>query len=1329
MTVSLIRNAESHTGTTGSVSEASYTFALGQAGDSPKGVLVFAMSYGAADLSTAVTYGGTSLSRVTGGMAADTATEQGRVAAWFLGSSVPSGAQNVVVTRSNNANPSYSVAFLLGGAADLTNAVTPVLQQENAAGAAQTIDPGTTTSIVLAGLYTGSATAPGASTSMTLAQTLSGTYAYAFGAAYETTPTTGSRSRGCTSGNDDLAHVILAISEVQTAELAFGSEAKSAVVTAGTKTAGGVTYELALASESKSAVVAGGSVTHAVWELDIASESKSAVVVAGSVTEAGGTTHDLALTSEAKSAVAVAGSNGAYVIAFIDDLHCSSGNETANNAVRAIVDAINPDALAVGGDVANAVSGDYTAATYGYGDTWGTYLNDVAYAEPGNHDFIAGISSFDSCFSSSPGGTLATDQGHRYYVKEVVVGATTWRLYYLEIAGNSTSAMRTWLAADLAAHPGQPVLAMAHYPRFSCCADSGYTTADMATHVAATFQILWDARADIMLSGHIHIYARWPKMDPDGYADSSGIRCIGGPGTQGSGKRYGAGGLPASGVAPTSYNDNATENNRIGYVKVTLQAGQYKWAYYVTPTTGGSTLTDSGTETLNVSGSRTWGLALASEAKSAVEVTGGKAGGGTPAAYVGATSNTSAVDTPSSGPMGLSASATGRASGDLLIVEVTESSTSRYFSAVTGWTCQGGSIGSAPVVSGNHGGWLFTRVADGTSADDFDASLSGTTNWAAAMVALHGQLDAVGTPHVDHPTAPTGGGTTSSEATHDISVTTSVNDCVVAVFCGIDSSAARSFTSWDGLTERLDFGVASAGYIYLGAATGSEASAGAKTYTVTPSSTEWGIGWAVSIKGIAGTTYELALTSEAKSAVVVTGSVVEAGVIHELALQSESKSATVVTGSVQHAVLEMALSSEATSAVTVAGSVVHQTLELALSSEALSAVVVVGQVAESGVTHELALTSESKSAIAVAGSLTHAVWEMALSSEAVSAVTVAGSVQHVTHELALTSEAKSAVTVAGGVVHQTLELALASEAKSAVTAAGSVTHATWELALTSEAKSAVAVVGQEAGLHELALTSEAKSAVAVAGAVTHATWELALASEAVSAINVTGQKQGAQTHELALASEAKSAITAAGTVAHAVWELALASEAVSNITVAGTAAHVTYELAFASESVSSVVVAGSAAHQTLEMSLTSEAKSAVVVTGTRSHAVWELELSSEAVSNTTVAGTVVHVTWDLALASEAKSSITVVGQKNGVFTQELELASEALSRVVVTGTRGIAKDIVFSVGSPTSAWTLRGPTSGWEAAAPESAWRPSIIEQGNWEVREPESGWPMKKPR
>lgn len=217
MTVSLIRTVESHTGTTGSTSAASYTWAVGQAGDTPRGIVVFTMQgVSATEKALQVTYGGVPLHKVPSASAADSATEPGRVTAWILGASVPQGAQSVVVTRTNDTTPCYAVAFLLGGSYDLETKGTPVLQEGDGTVAPVSIAPGAATSIVLAAAYSGDNTpAPVGNADMTVAHTLLGTYAYSFGSAYETTPTTGTRTRGCTqSTSDDRAHVVLAVGEV-----------------------------------------------------------------------------------------------------------------------------------------------------------------------------------------------------------------------------------------------------------------------------------------------------------------------------------------------------------------------------------------------------------------------------------------------------------------------------------------------------------------------------------------------------------------------------------------------------------------------------------------------------------------------------------------------------------------------------------------------------------------------------------------------------------------------------------------------------------------------------------------------------------------------------------------------------------------------------------------------------------------------------------------------------------------------------------------------------------------------------------------------------------
>lgn len=219
MAVTFIRTVESHTGNTGSTAEASYTFQPGQAGDAPKGIVVFTFCGGSStDVATAVTYGGSTLNTISGGYAYDATTELGCVTAWLLGSSVPTGAPTggVVVTRTNNSYVSYAVAFLLAGGKDLVNACEPSLQGvTNAAIAPQPIPAGSATSIVLAGAYSGDNTpAPVGNADMTVAHTLVGSYNYTFGSAYETTPTTGTRTRGCTQAtSDDIAHVIIAITE------------------------------------------------------------------------------------------------------------------------------------------------------------------------------------------------------------------------------------------------------------------------------------------------------------------------------------------------------------------------------------------------------------------------------------------------------------------------------------------------------------------------------------------------------------------------------------------------------------------------------------------------------------------------------------------------------------------------------------------------------------------------------------------------------------------------------------------------------------------------------------------------------------------------------------------------------------------------------------------------------------------------------------------------------------------------------------------------------------------------------------------------------------
>jgi hypothetical protein len=122
MAVGFDASSESHTGTTGSTSEASFNWTHTPSG-SPSGVLVFTFVNANADDATAVSYGSSSLTAVSGGRAVDTAGEPRECKAWFLGSSVPTGAQTVTITRNNNANVMYAVAITVTAGAGKDTAV------------------------------------------------------------------------------------------------------------------------------------------------------------------------------------------------------------------------------------------------------------------------------------------------------------------------------------------------------------------------------------------------------------------------------------------------------------------------------------------------------------------------------------------------------------------------------------------------------------------------------------------------------------------------------------------------------------------------------------------------------------------------------------------------------------------------------------------------------------------------------------------------------------------------------------------------------------------------------------------------------------------------------------------------------------------------------------------------------------------------------------------------------------------------------------------------------------------------------------------------------
>ena len=209
-------SSESHTGTTGSTNQTSFTWQHSPSG-TPQGVVVFVYTWADADYVSTVTYGGVTMTEISQGEASDTATEPGRVTTFFLGSSVPTGNQNVVVNRTNNSTTMYATAATVTASYD-TEVYTSgiVLLEDNGTYGVQSVSDGSpgSNSLRFAAGYSGRNAALSAGTGSTAIQSIVVGSTTSANLARENTAGQGSRNVGFSyNTSDDRAGVHLAIRE------------------------------------------------------------------------------------------------------------------------------------------------------------------------------------------------------------------------------------------------------------------------------------------------------------------------------------------------------------------------------------------------------------------------------------------------------------------------------------------------------------------------------------------------------------------------------------------------------------------------------------------------------------------------------------------------------------------------------------------------------------------------------------------------------------------------------------------------------------------------------------------------------------------------------------------------------------------------------------------------------------------------------------------------------------------------------------------------------------------------------------------------------------
>lgn len=190
----------------------------------------------------------------------------------------------------------------------------------------------------------------------------------------------------------------------------------------------------------------------------------------------------------------------------------------------------------------------------------------------GNHEYFAGSgdprgSGYFDYFNGVGNQTgVAGDRTKGYYSYDV--GA--WHLIALnsvcqEVGGcQAGSPQEQWLRADLETHQNACTLAYWHHPLWAS-GSGGYMPA-----TKDLWQTLYEGGAEVVLAGHAHFYERYAPQDAKGTVDTTyGLRQF----------IVGTGGKNLNSFGTIQPNSVARDNQHFGFLKMTLNATSYQWAF------------------------------------------------------------------------------------------------------------------------------------------------------------------------------------------------------------------------------------------------------------------------------------------------------------------------------------------------------------------------------------------------------------------------------------------------------------------------------------------------------------------------------------------------------------------------------------------------------------------------------------------------------------------------------------------------------------------------------------------------------------------------------
>jgi hypothetical protein len=348
----------------------------------------------------------------------------------------------------------------------------------------------------------------------------------------------------------------------------------------------GVQVTFAAPASGASLSFAGGSGT-----VTVVTDSSGTATSPQATANATAGAYSVAVTAPGAAPISLALTNTDPTIVAAGDIACTAGKTPTTTscqqqATSDLALSLHPTAVLPLGDDQYEL-GSLSDFQTVYDPTWGR-LNPVAHPVPGNHEYgyigtaiqpTGGQGYFtyfgDRSHPLQPGCTSLCTSWYSWNIGK-------WHMIALDsqcgvVGGcNPGNPQYQWLLNDLNANTSKCTLAYWHIPIYS-------SSQDHQPDMQAIYKLLYDKKADVVLTGHAHFYERFAGQDASGNADAvNGIPQF----------IVGSGGRSFFTMRATPAANSVSQiANTFGVLQMSLSDGGYSWKFL--PSNSGG-LTDSG---------------------------------------------------------------------------------------------------------------------------------------------------------------------------------------------------------------------------------------------------------------------------------------------------------------------------------------------------------------------------------------------------------------------------------------------------------------------------------------------------------------------------------------------------------------------------------------------------------------------------------------------------------------------------------------------------------------------------------------------------------------